>query len=220
MSNISSSANLYYIIFLILPGFVAYKTYTLKVPVDDPNPTRMFLDSLSFSVVYYLILVVPLGLFYFYKGVLSLVSSEPIIITVYLLFVLLVWPAAYGFLRAKRTLQLNRAAEYPTGWDFIWTNKKDKYLLLTLEDGTLIGGYWGDNSYASGYPKKQDLYIEQMLPVSSDGDFLTVEPSHIGRGCYVKGDLIKYIETIPFFSSGDDSEEGENINEQNSNNGQ
>lgn len=77
-------------------------------------------------------------------------------------------------------------------------------LRIRLKDGAWVGGLFGRNSYAAGYPEEpQDLYLERTYRVDGDGNFEVTGPRgesfvEVGSGLLVRWDEIKHVE---FFES-------------------
>lgn len=44
-------------------------------------------------------------------------------------------------------------------------------MLIHLNNGKLIGGYYGLNSYATSFPNQGDVYLEVVYKVKEDGTF-------------------------------------------------
>jgi hypothetical protein len=80
----------------------------------------------------------------------------------------------------------------PTGWDWIFSTTDPCYVLITLNDGTEIAGFFGDHSMASSDPERKDIYIERVYTVPEDNrPWVTVDGS---LGMHVDGSQIAYIE--------------------------
>src|SRR5580700_10635118 len=64
-----------------------------------------------------------------------------------------------------RTNQLHRRLgldhPIPRGWDHFVRNNGEFFVLFHLKNGKMLGGYFGNNSYAATYPHEPDIYVEQ-----------------------------------------------------------
>jgi hypothetical protein len=80
----------------------------------------------------------------------------------------------------------------PTGWDWIFSTTEPCYVLITLNNGTEIAGYFGDRSMASSDPEHKDIYIELVYKVPEDGG--TWEAVDGSLGMHIDGTNTAYIE--------------------------
>jgi hypothetical protein len=72
-----------------------------------------------------------------------------------------------------------------------------------LNNNRVIGGLYGYDSFASSYPEKEDLYLEEVWKIDNDGKF--VEKIANTKGVLINYNSIEYIELF-------DVNEGENRN--------
>lgn len=63
---------------------------------------------------------------------------------------------------------------------------------IHLNNGKLLGGYWGGNSYAGSFPNDGDIYLEAVYSVDDAGHFGEVMPN--SRGVLLRKDQYSYIE--------------------------
>ncbi len=122
-------------------------------------------------------------------------------------FVLIVaLPAALGLLlgvvsqkeliyKALRWMVLNPVHNIFTAWDWKFSNMGDEWVLVTLKDGTRIGGRCGRDSFISSNPDERDLYIESTDPVDGGGDRHSTSDER--RGVWIAGGEISTIEFLP-----------------------
>ena len=122
-------------------------------------------------------------------------------------FVLIVaLPAALGLLlgvvsqkeliyKALRWMGLDPVHNIFTAWDWKFSNMGDEWVLVTLKDGTRIGGRCGRDSFISSNPDERDLYIESTDPVDGGGDRHST--SNERRGVWIAGGEISTIEFLP-----------------------
>ena len=65
-------------------------------------------------------------------------------------------------------------------WDEFFTRREPAWVIVHLPDGRLVGGYFGEKSYATLAPQSGHLYIEQLWQISETGEFLEQIPSTKG----------------------------------------
>jgi len=96
------------------------------------------------------------------------------------------WPTTiFGFL-GLRWINL-----IPTGWDWIFSRTKPCYVLVTLQSGKLVAGYFGIASMASSDPDRRDLFLEAVYTIPETGPWEEVPGS---GGIYIDASQIAYIE--------------------------
>lgn len=80
-------------------------------------------------------------------------------------------------------------------------------MLIHLENGNLIGGYFGANSYATSFPNQGDLYLEAVYEVAEDGTF--GEPIEDTDGMIITSDDYHYVElfSLPAFQTEEEQDE-------------
>ncbi len=82
----------------------------------------------------------------------------------------------------------------PTAWQ--WAAKRaynrPGFVRVLTENGTWVGGYFAKDSYASGFPRPPELFIQRGYYMSEDGDFL--QPKDGSRGVWVRCDIATVVE--------------------------
>lgn len=80
----------------------------------------------------------------------------------------------------------------PAGWEQFFLEGEAAMLLVTLGDGRVIGGYFGEESLAGYTAHTPDLFLEERWSLDEDGWFL--EPATGNLGVWVKADQIHSFE--------------------------
>lgn len=52
--------------------------------------------------------------------------------------------------------------------------------MIHLNDGSVVGGYYGPNSYATTHPRSGDLYVEELWTITAEGHFAAPIPDSKG----------------------------------------
>jgi hypothetical protein len=60
----------------------------------------------------------------------------------------------------------------PRAWDFAFKAGGPFFVRIKLRDGELVGGLFGDGSFAAAYPEPQDIYLEEAWRLAKDGSFV------------------------------------------------
>ncbi len=99
----------------------------------------------------------------------------------------------------------------PRAWDQLFWRQPALVVRLKLKDEEWIGGLFGDNSYASGYPEPQDLLIEQAYEVLDDGTFAEGETPEefvpLGSSILISWDEVQFLEAFTLATSDEPGDE-------------
>ncbi|WDM16635.1 hypothetical protein J3S85_37280 [Streptomyces lavenduligriseus] len=120
-------------------------------------------------------------------------SREAALYALTLLFVL----PALAALTVSRFEERRLRARYrgtPTAWDHMFRDRGGCYLRARLKDGTWVGGWYGNNSYATSFPQAPELYLERSYRMAVDGTF--GDKVQNTRGLYVRGEDIDILELV------------------------
>lgn len=89
----------------------------------------------------------------------------------------------------------------PRAWDFLFAGKPSGTLRIRLKGGDWVGGAFGADSYAAGYPEQpQDLLLERTYLMRDDGSFLRADNGEfvdVGSQLIVGWDEVCFIEFFP-----------------------
>ena len=103
----------------------------------------------------------------------SFIEKHPYLYTAGLMMVLLmlpvVWPLLYRSLLKWQWLASKIQLPYLTAWDFFFDRRVPVFVLVQLRNGSMLGGYYGFQSYATSFPTEGDIYLETVYEVDEDG---------------------------------------------------
>jgi len=80
----------------------------------------------------------------------------------------------------------------PKAWDYVFSQERARWVLVTLTDDTRVAGFFGGDSFASSYPNDEDLYIQQVHAVDENGRILHALPG--AHSVWVPRTTIKFVE--------------------------
>lgn len=171
MEILSGDKILWFILF-VMPGFLSVKIYELFVPGDARESKKLIFDSVAYSAIVYGISSPALYWWAntrFFEG--SLLGNCVLAFCVlFLLPCILPWL----FQKIRRSEWILRfGVQHPVNspWDFVFEKGKPYWTIVTLKNGNKIAGYYGPNSFASGSPAAEGIYLEQNWMISEDGGF-------------------------------------------------
>ncbi|MCH8843106.1 MAG: hypothetical protein IID61_09025 [SAR324 cluster bacterium] len=191
IENISEIDKILTVIVLLFPGFLAFRIYHLFVPDTSLQTQEKLLNYFAASVFLFPFnFIAAIYVLKFYDNF--------IILSAGLLLVFIVLPSGFAaifyFLRTK-IVQFGAIHPIPKAWDYIFSLQKPSYIVIQTKDGNLVGGLFGENSFASSYPDNEDIYLEKACYVDQDtGEFAGLVDGSSGM-------LIKHSECsrIEFF---------------------
>jgi hypothetical protein len=197
MPDFHESENLYLILVFIVPGVVAPFVRSRLTTGRSPSFKENLLSFLVLSLVYYSLIVV------FIEQALSVREPWLARAAVWILLIL-VGPAAFGLVLGiaaqkdwgnwfANKFGLSFVHVIPAAWDWRFSKapRGGMFVMVTLEDGEMVAGFFGTNSFASSDTAERDLYIEEEYTVNEQGRWES-RPEKVGILIPVKG--IRYIE--------------------------
>jgi hypothetical protein len=168
----------------VLPGFVTLllRERAYVVP-GQVSPFERLLTALAYSAVIYGVLLAggwALGIDR--EGISALYQGDRALGSYLLisLFGLLVLPGAItaaglGWQRSKRlrpwvmeTARISPAHSTPGAWDHFFRTGQVALVRATLNDGRVVAGYYGDESFAGYTAETPDLFLERRWTLDED----------------------------------------------------
>lgn len=160
------------IIVFFVPGFISIKIYDLLVPTEKRDFSKSVLEVISYSCINFALLF----------WILILINQERFYeqhkfwyfgLTFLVIFIFpIIWPIILKNLLSSKFLRGKIIHPIPKAWDYIFATGESFWILVHLENGDLIGGLYGENSFASSFPNEQDLYLEEAWNVNEEGQFI------------------------------------------------
>jgi hypothetical protein len=190
--NFISEDKINLLILFTVPGFVALKIWTLIYPSDKLRASESIFELFFYSTVNYIFPTLPL-----------LLLAKNISVTwfyiVSYVIVLLISPVLWAYLvksiiNSHHFQKLSGLNPSQTAWTYFFNTKAYYFVLVHLNDESIIGGLYGNNSYASLYPAEKDIYLEEVWKIDDNGAFVEKEKKKGSFGMLIKYDVIQYIE--------------------------
>lgn len=95
--------------------------------------------------------------------------------------------------KALTKVRLHPMHPAPTAWEFLFTTQRDSmWVVVTLQDDSVVRGWYGKNSAAASQPGVRDLYIEAVYTLEGE-DWVPVDGT---AGIWLSGEAIKMVELI------------------------
>jgi Family of unknown function (DUF6338) len=114
-------------------------------------------------------------------------------------------PSAAGLLVARGVRKEQRWVRLvvgrdpaPRAWDHVFARRPAALIRLQLKDGRWVGGLFGENSYAAGYPEEpQDLFLELAYRMHDDGSYVVDQAgdyAELGSGILIRWEEVQFLE--------------------------
>jgi len=155
----------------VIPGFISIKSYELLFPGASRSSSEQLIDAIAYSSINYALLALPI----FAIENSSLKEECSWLYFGFYAFVLfvapIVWVVIWKHLRTREIFQKN--APHPTGkpWDFVFAQRKPYWVKVTFKNGSIIGGRYAENSFASSAPAEEQIYLEETWILNDKGGF-------------------------------------------------
>ena len=158
----------------VLPGAISIYFYRMKVPQRDLHLKDQVLEAICFSLLNFVLLI---WLIQFLARP-DFITKEPFFAWLIVLISFVLMPAVWPFLLAwfLRVAETKNwvGVRSRTAWDDFFGNlRRGCWVKATLSDGTVVGGKFDVNSFASAYPDPGHLYIEELWLIDSEGRFVS-----------------------------------------------
>ena len=179
----------------VLPGAISMYVFDLLVAYKERLLKDRILEAICFSLVNLAICFWPIHLL-FRDG---FVDSNPVLAWMLALATLMGAPAIWPF-AARYALRLAErhgliSPQAPTAWDdFFDAHRAGLWVQAILTDGRVVGGVFGQRSFASSHPRPGHIYIQELWEIDPHGHFVQPE---IGRpGILLRPEDYRYVKVF------------------------
>ena len=172
-----------------LPGFISLRVWALIFPTSEKSLKDEIGEALSFGILNAIVcapifaMLAPANAFALYGLAILTLLILPAIWPVILLWVL------HWLEEAELILISSRSA-----WDDVFLRNEVYFVIVHLNDGGRVGGYYGRNSFAGLHPISGQLYLEQLWYLDQSGKFDRPVPD--SRGLILRPTDYKYVELL------------------------
>lgn len=194
--NIWETDKLIIFLLFVIPGFISLKTYELLVPNEQKDSSKQIIDAVAYSCMNYAILLMPI----IYIESNSIKATSPIWYYIFYLIVFfiapIIWMMIWKWLRTKDMFQKLAPHPITKPWDYVFSKRKSYWIKITLIGGTVVGGKYSNNSFASNSPAKEQIYLEESWIINDNGGF--ERKKNDTKGIMIMENQISYIEFRKF----------------------
>ncbi|MFA6924678.1 MAG: DUF6338 family protein [Bacteroidales bacterium] len=191
MEDIWTIDKLKLFLLFFIPGFIAMKIYQLIISSEKTNFSEAIFEAIGFSCINFVLfswVLIPIHRNNFYEEYTLwyyILMFLILFVTPVLLSILFICLTKLKFFK-KHTINLVKSS-----WDFLFQQKEDYWVVVHLKDGRKIGGRYGSKSFASSYPRKETIYIEELWKMENNKFLKRVDKT---KGIIILGDEILCIE--------------------------
>lgn len=157
-------------IFLFFPGFVSVKVYHALVASDKYDFSKDLLGIIGYSVLNLFLNFWLLWLNLKYSWIFT--EALPFYFScLWLLFISpILWPLLIKYLLGLPFAKKHLIGNKKSAWDFYFNQRKGCWLIINLKNGERIGGNYSEKSYATSYPCKESIYLEEVWDLWEPGN--------------------------------------------------
>jgi hypothetical protein len=168
------------LLLFVFPGLVSTQVYRLIMPARPTAWGDSLLQSLFYTAINFTLLF-PLVPFVVNT---SNQEQHPALYWLAIVALILFGPIAWAFiLRAlfkSKAIASRIQIPFPTPWDYFFDLRQPTFLLITLTNGSRVGGFWGPDSYAGSFPNDGDIYLEAVYDLDENGRFGEAKKDTLG----------------------------------------
>lgn len=182
------------LVVLFLPGFISLKIHQF-IERREATITETLVDVIGFSLLNALVLSWPILI-----ATTNLTLPKPAygIVLQNAVWICLVGPTVWPIL-----FRIAKRYVFRGGWlvgtersafDFAFRGKQTLWVIVHMNDGRLVGGYFGVNSYVTAEKDSGHIYLEELWKLSREGTF--VEPIIGSMGAIFRPNDYHWIEVF------------------------
>jgi len=192
--DIWDSDKLFIFLAFVIPGFVALKTYGLLEASGWRDTSQQLIDAVAYSSMNYALWMWPM-LEIEHRDIQSYSFTWYAIFYAIVVFISPI-ALAIGWHWLRCQSPLTRFFPHPTErpWDYIFRQRKPYWMVITLKDGTKVGGRFDSNSFASSSPSPEQLYLEQTWHINADEGL--ERPKEGSAGMLISASEIMMVELV------------------------
>ncbi len=192
----SSTAAVLIIVAFVMPGFIASRVVSFTLPGTEPTDGRMLLTAITLSCLNYAVLswlLVYAWLDKWYENPLAIASLAFSVLFVAPVLTGLAIPQIVESRWGRRVRErFQMMHPIPKAWDYFFRLRRTCWVVATMKDGHVLGGWYGVSSFASSFPAQEDLYLEKTCSMSPEGRILGVR--ELSQGAIIRMEDVRTLE--------------------------
>lgn len=192
MGDIWQNEKLVIFLIMFVPGFISLKVWDLFIPSERRDFSKSLVDAVAYSAINFAALFWLVD--YLSKPSLAQLAPKTFLFGNFLLFFAfpVVWPIALFWLMKWPVVAKHIVNPMQKPWDYVFAKRERAWVLVHLKNGGVVGGRFDSNSYASSYPAKEQIYLEELWQLDASKNF--VKRIDRTKGSIILGDDILAVE--------------------------
>jgi hypothetical protein len=173
--DLLTNDNVTLFVILFLPGFISVKIHRLLIADEKYDFTKNLFEIIGYSLINFILF----SWLFFINAYFTWFINFPLgfYFSCFLIFICgpLCWPVLLNKILEGRKIKPYVVSNSKSAWDFYFTKRQPAWVIVHLKDGRKIGGKFSTKSFASPYPCKETIYIEELWKLEND-KFIGVVP--------------------------------------------
>jgi hypothetical protein len=169
------------VVALFLPGFVSLKVDRLIQPASPTSVGEMVIEAFAYSLI-------NAGLLSWavFRASAELSETPPDYVhaATYAALICVIgpaaWPIVFRFVQRSAARRGWVLGQDRYAFDYAFRGPRTRWVIVHLNDGRLVGGYFGLKSYATTEPQSGHIYLEELWQLDDAGRFVAVIPGSRG----------------------------------------
>ena len=177
-----------------IPGFISMKVYRMFIAGKKVDFTKAVLEVLGFSSINFALMLWLIVLIHRNNFFSNHIIWYLVLMIVIMFLCPIVWAVLIVYLSKSRFFRKFALSSLKSPWDYFFDKRKSCWVIINLNNNERIGGVYSNDSFASAYPQKEQLYLEELWDLDADGNFM--RKKHRTKGIIV---LTKDIKSVEFY---------------------
>jgi len=171
--------NISLFVILFLPGFISVKIHNLLVADENYDFTKNLFEIIGYSLLNFVLCSWLLFINAYYSWFVNFPFG--FYTSIFLIFIIapIFWPLLVEKILHSKKIKPHVISNSKSAWDFYFSKRETAWVIVHLKDGRQIGGKFGIKSFASPYPCKETIYIEELWNLQA-GKFINIIPNTNG----------------------------------------
>lgn len=182
------------VLFLIfvLPGFISLVIYDYIIPKEKRDFSKSIIEIVCYSTLNFIALfpLIYVNIKYDYYNTNTFLLYLSLLIVFIVLPIL--WPIIFTKFTHTKFFKSHFLHPIAKPWDYFFGKKESAWVIVHLKSGKMIGGWYGEDSFASSYPDEEQIYLEKVWKLDQTGVFLSEVDQT--KGVIISSDEISSIE--------------------------
>ena len=171
MGDLTIAKILLFALFFV-PGFIYLKAYRLFIADIKTDFSKDLYEAMGFSFINGIVFSYPLYLINSTDFI-----SKYTFLYFFILFCIVIlapifWALLFHCISKKSWFNKYMINPTKSTWDLFFSKRESYFIIVTLKNGSKIGGKYGLNSISSTYPCPKEIYIEEVWKLNDKNNGL------------------------------------------------